>query len=398
MLSTLDSSILAQPHTHATQNGTTPEQKSRKKLVKLEAIRGFAALYVVLSHTMPRAIVIAGKEFYVFRHAHEAVILFFLLSGFVIQYAYSTSADKSFRLFFAKRFLRIFIPLACVFALNYLMVCLKQHGLASLDWGNLAGNFLMLQQVDELWRQPMLVRPFLENLPLWSLSFEWWFYMIFFFAVNKLGSKVSTIVFATGVLAGLMYIFAPLFVVRILMYLVIWWSGAEMARLYLSNQPITFKKMLMPLAALATVAGFLIINYFRYIAANPEKEIMLAFHPLVELRHFTFSIIAIVSAIVWQKLKWVGFKYTFGLFMPFASISFALYISHWFMVSQATYLDGIVSDFYIRVLIYFIICCAFCYLVEHIIYPKLNKKILRYLSAKWHTAPVQIDKKNINKW
>lgn len=67
------------------------------KLEKLEAIRGFAAVYVVLHHVLPKTIMMYGINLAVFfRFGQEAVILFFLLLGFVIHYAFECAKDKSF--------------------------------------------------------------------------------------------------------------------------------------------------------------------------------------------------------------------------------------------------------------------------------------------------------------
>lgn len=89
----------------------------KKRLEKLEAIRGFAAIYVVFYHLFASGIVIFGVNLsFLFRFGQEAVILFFLLSGFVIYHSFIKSKDHSnFKVFFWKRFLRIYIPLIIVF-------------------------------------------------------------------------------------------------------------------------------------------------------------------------------------------------------------------------------------------------------------------------------------------
>ncbi len=355
----------------------------RKKLMKLEALRGFAALYVLCHHTFPKYTVIAGHPIAFFRFPQEALMIFFILSGFVIQYAYINASDKSFTSFFLKRLLRIHIPLVCVFAANYIIfVVTNDPTISTFSWSSLIGNLLMLQQVNEMWMHPVLFHPFLENLPLWSLSFEWWFYMIFFFAFTMLGNKASRFVYATGIIAALIYLIYPFFLNRELMYLVIWWSGAEIAKLYAAKKDINIKNLLSPLLSLSTIFIILVCHALLYKNQNPAQELEFVRTPLVELRHFGFSVIAIVIAVYWRKLKWFGFKYTFGLFEPLASISFTLYISHWFLVSHATYLDAFISNIYLKSLAYFIPCCLFCYLVERIIYPPVSKRILSYFSVK----------------
>ncbi len=363
---------------------TPPVIATRKKLIKLEALRGFAALYVVCHHTLPKSTFIFGKEFYLFRYGQEAVILFFVLSGFVIQYAYSTSSDKSFKSFFLKRFLRIFIPLLLVFVVHCAFVAFNfyNYQFSQVDWKNLFGNLLMIQQASEMWRYPVPFSPFLGNLPLWSLSFEWWFYMIFFVASVKLKTRASYYVYAAGMIASLAYLFYPSFAVRELMYLAIWWAGADVAKLYISQQGISIKNMAAPFVALSFITLILAINILLYHQNHPGAELTLVTTPLVEVRHFGFSAVALAVAIVWRKLNWIGFRYTFGPFEVLAPISFCLYISHWFLVSYATYLNNFISNIYLRSAVYFAVCCVFCYLVERIIYPYVNKKVLRFFSVQ----------------
>ena len=82
------------------------------KLQKLEAIRGFSALYVVFFHMLPQEIIFLGINVgFLFRFGSEAVIMFFILSGFVIKYSWEKSSNKSFKKYFLRRFLRIYIPL-----------------------------------------------------------------------------------------------------------------------------------------------------------------------------------------------------------------------------------------------------------------------------------------------
>ena len=59
------------------------------KLDKLEALRGAAALYVVFHHTIPYDSRLFNLPVgHLMRFGQEAVILFFLLSGFVINYSF----------------------------------------------------------------------------------------------------------------------------------------------------------------------------------------------------------------------------------------------------------------------------------------------------------------------
>jgi peptidoglycan/LPS O-acetylase OafA/YrhL len=364
-----------------TQNEQGDFQVSKidnRKLVKLEAVRGFAAIYVALGHVFAHKFFFMNHDLSFFlRFGQEAVILFFLLSGFVIQYSYSFSKDNSFKLFFLKRFLRIYIPLLLVFAANYILYSLESEHLIIINKWELAGNLLMLQ--DTQWLKPNVVcGPFLGNSPLWSLSYEWWFYMFFFIFTKRVKVSASIYVYIISVLSAITYLFSPNFVNRELMYLAIWWIGADMAKFYVSNEAITLNSLRFQLSVLIIVILILGLN----VRLNNNPLATIGMSPFLELRHFLFALVAIIGAVLWNRIHWVAFNKTIGLFEPIASISFGIYISHWFLVSEAHYLDSIIQNVYIKYVLYIIICLVFSYLIERVIYVPLNRWIMACIYPK----------------
>jgi len=146
---------------------------NQNKLLKIEALRGFAALYVVLHHTVKFNYSIAGFDVEeLLRFGQEAVILFFLLSGFVIHYSFRHTPNMSFSIYFRKRFLRIYVPLIAVFFIGFFTESYNSGRWAKLDWTQLVLNFFMLQ--DWAFAKPnVITEPVFNNTPLWSLSYEW---------------------------------------------------------------------------------------------------------------------------------------------------------------------------------------------------------------------------------
>jgi len=347
------------------------------KLSKLEAIRGFAAIYVVLHHNFSYELIIAGINFsFLFRFGQEAVILFFILSGFVIQYSFINSNNKSFFSFFLKRWLRIYVPLICVFICNFYLLTINNQNLINSDYKILLGNLLMLQDASFL-KPNVICDSFLGNTPLWSLSYEWWFYMIFFLITSNLTKNRSHIVYIIGIIAAISYVFYPFFVNRELMYLVIWWIGADIAYLYNNNKEFSILNLKTPIFYLISCIVILIIN----LRINLPQNFRFGVSPMLELRHFLFAFCAILFAIIWSKLKWVGFKYSIGLFKYIAPISFGIYISHYFLIIHAHYLDTIISNVHLRLLGYYVICILFSFIIERIIYTKINKIAIKLLNA-----------------
>ncbi|PHQ28291.1 acyltransferase family protein [Leeuwenhoekiella nanhaiensis] len=350
------------------------------KLIKLEAIRGFAALYVVIYHLFLTGI-IQSSSFIIntaFRFGQEAVILFFVLSGFVIKYSHERASDKSFSTYFEKRFLRIYIPLILVFAANYLLISYQEQIWLPIDFAQLAGNFFMLQDVGSL-KPNVVVNPFLGNTPLWSLSYEWWFYMLFFALFFLKEDRATKLVYILGVLSAVSYLFYPNFINRLLMYLVIWWGGLLIADLFLKNEKIYFNNLKRYFLVMILISGILLVNIFMQgYCSIGEIFAQIGVHPVLEFRHFVFAILAVAIALFWHKANWKFFQYTFLPFYRLAPISYCLYISHWFLVIKATYLDDYITNLWVRTLLYLLLCMAFSYLIEVIIYNYLRVHIVGY--------------------
>lgn len=144
------------------------------KLWKLESIRGLSALYVVCGHAAGAADVPSFIR-YIFSFGQEVVMVFFLLSGFVIDYSFSRGKNKSFSSYCLKRFIRIYsvlIPFMIVgIILTFPLV------FSSGFWVIFFGNILMLQDLD--FAKPNVIVPTLLASALWSLHCEWWFYMLY---------------------------------------------------------------------------------------------------------------------------------------------------------------------------------------------------------------------------
>ena len=118
------------------------------KLDKLEALRGAAALYVVFHHTIPHESRLFNVPVgHLMRFGQEAVILFFLLSGFVINYSFKLSRNKHFGNYFAKRFCRIYIPLIAVMLISYFTQSYEAGEFLEPDIPALLGNLFMLQDL-----------------------------------------------------------------------------------------------------------------------------------------------------------------------------------------------------------------------------------------------------------
>ncbi len=329
------------------------------KLWKLEAIRGLAALYVATSHIFHNGTL-------VLRFGQEAVIVFFLLSGFVIEYSHHHGRDKSFKVYFIKRFTRIysvFIPMLV------LCILLAQSDVSSMDfWKVLGGNLLMLQDFDA--GKPNVIVPTLFASALWSLHYEWWFYMLFYPIYTYIRkSRQAVVVSGIAIISALIYLRFPEVVPRLAMYFLIWWLGVELARSYMKNGVVKLRDIAVPLVSTIVVLLILIVKIQDFRQAGASLRFGL--HPVLEARHFFAAILTVFIALLWQKARWFGMN----LLKPgvlIAPISYSLYISYEPLFVNADYL-GFIGSRWIEYALYLLILIAFCWATELKLYPAVRK-------------------------
>ncbi len=350
-------------------SGQTP------RLYKLEALRGFAAIYVVAHHSLPAHFHRFGIDWgYLIRFGQEAVILFFLLSGFVIHYSYQNASDRSFRTYFLKRFTRIYIPLLFVFPMTYAFVSYHVGKPVDPDWTTLVGNLLMVQNLAN-WGQEVIVKPYMLNKPLWSLTYEWWFYMLYFPLASRIADsdRRTRVVLLTSIAAAFCYLLLPNIVPRTLMYLGLWWCGVALAELFLRGERIDLRAIRLPLITLVIIDSILAFNLWWNFDLLPEAS--LSTSPLIELRHFGFATVALIAAVCWHRFDWIGFDRLFKPFAVLAPISYGMYVSHYRIVHQRAYLEFIGNPVFewaasIALLI------AVATLIERVAYPRIRNWVL----------------------
>lgn len=168
----------------------------KEKFYWLDSLRFFAAFVVVFSHTCIQFQTnYAGLDseyhssiyailYLLFRCGSEAVLVFFVLSGFLVggkTIEKLQSGTFSGTQYAIDRTVRIVLPLVPALILSYIANTLCGE---SFYWYEYIGNFLSLQNY--------CVRP--VNGALWSLSSEVWFY-IFMFGISLFVAKneVSTL-------------------------------------------------------------------------------------------------------------------------------------------------------------------------------------------------------------
>jgi peptidoglycan/LPS O-acetylase OafA/YrhL len=178
-----------------------------------------------------------------------AVMVFFILSGFVISYSVNLK-DKNygFNNYLADRFARIFsvvIPtLLFTLILGLIGIAISGESPFSMNPWHFFSTLLMQQENLLLLKfqyylpnDPMynIIGFFGENLPLWSLSLEWWNYVFFGFVFYFTVSKYKTTHYVLFLMASLFVITYALFPGRASSGLSFIWFGGVLIQYVLSN-------------------------------------------------------------------------------------------------------------------------------------------------------------------
>jgi len=294
----------------------------KNKLEILEALRGLAALYVVFHHmTLDQKKIWA----YPFIEGQAAVILFFVLSGFVIYYSSEKAKQNrqlKFKDYFIKRFRRIYPIFLVSLIVAYCATSISNKTLMPFDGHNLTGNLFNLQDIKRI--PGMWFKPYYGNNPLWSLSYEWWFYLLFFPVFKYAAANVQKY-YALGisVVGFITFLLYNNKISITLEYFFIWWSGVELCRAWLAKGTIDFKSYLNIFAGYTVMIILCGLQVFFH-----KGRLNVDNHPVIELRHYGYGIIIITIGILWRMKNFIGYKYILRPFLIFSSMSYGIYVFH----------------------------------------------------------------------
>lgn len=149
-----------------------PQAVPRRRFeFNLEGLRGFAAVVVIFNHvvvhknSLDPGYFLKG-DWVTAPPGHSSVLLFFILSGYVIGLTNKSSLTRStIGPYLSKRLIRLY-PIYVVSLVFALLIARTHYSL-----GTIAGNFLFLQNT--------VVPCTQENSPLWSLNYEAVYYLAF---------------------------------------------------------------------------------------------------------------------------------------------------------------------------------------------------------------------------
>jgi peptidoglycan/LPS O-acetylase OafA/YrhL len=183
----------------------------------LDCCRFLAAVLVVVSHFVPHGLIAPGSIGWWPNLGREAVVVFFVLSGFVIAYT-TESKNASLRDYCLARCTRIYsvaLPLLLLgFAAAGILVLCGQASLADYyqlrkPWLYLPLHLLFMGELWTISEPPPLLAPW------WSLGYEVWYYALFGAAFYLRGGR------RLAVLGALLLFVGP----KLWLLLPVWMAG-----------------------------------------------------------------------------------------------------------------------------------------------------------------------------
>jgi peptidoglycan/LPS O-acetylase OafA/YrhL len=284
-------------------------ETTNSKFPLLDWLRFSAALMVVLEHSRTFSFLAfkdlsthadntltATMVFGATRYGAEAVLIFFVLSGFLVGGAtVRRLRDHSFSAghYAADRVSRIMLPLAPAVVIAALVQAVVGRPPAAAQ---ILGNLLSLQGV--------FTPTLLADVPLWSLTYEVWFYVLNGAVAVLIATRTARWAFAALCAASVVFSFLQL------EYLVAWYLGAL---LYLCNDGRSSRAGLV-FALIATAASAVCFELFRSQTTAPT----------------TLALALAVLLLIRQLANWRCGPSAFSTSgLRLASFSYSLYLIHY---------------------------------------------------------------------
>ncbi|MFD2937243.1 acyltransferase family protein [Spirosoma flavum] len=316
---------------------------NNSRIKTLDSLRGLAALTVVIAHVA--GTLVKGHTFdeytplYLFRAAHESVIFFFLLSGYVLTYQVYKQNYFNYKEFIFQRFFRIYIPYLIIIIITFILFFFF-HGKSfnSVDknivWGRpltfnmlkdhflLIGNFNTNEFNPVIWS---LVHEFrvaiIFPILLFIISFRWKNVILISLSISFIANLVITFNLFSSEGYNNSYIYT-------LHYFSIFIIGALLAKhsshlidLYLS---LTRKRQLVIFIFL-----LMVFNYSRMLFLIPHKlklEKISLFNEIIAdwFTAFSASYFIIMAIQIKDNKHWLLSTFPLKL----GKISYSLYLIH----------------------------------------------------------------------
>ena len=268
------------------------ELLGKRRLDQLDGLRGACAIAVLIHHMIQTSQLGVLEGFIpsvlletITVFGHIGVSIFFVLSGFVIGYTTPEKfTDEEAKKYILRRLIRLY-PIY-LFAIFFSCLFLKN----SLNTKDILGNIFFMQG----WTAPV----FSSNIPMWSLHYEFFFYLIFLFVWRfKLNIK-NAIVFC--LCCAILSNYIPFHPLKILGYFTLWlgglWLSQNINNTNLINQNYKSTRFWTPLFLCSAFIVHNTISMMIYKYANNTQPI-----PVLTCALLVISLTSVVGSLITSK-------------------------------------------------------------------------------------------------
>ena len=197
----------------------------------LDILRVLASFLVLFSHLGNQKF---SGNLISLSYGHEAVMIFFVMSGYVIAYVVNNK-EKTFDIFMINRFARLYSVVVVALLLTPILDYFGTSINEEIYQNNVAWDYIPIRlftntfYIQELW---FLNIRYFGNGPLWSLGFEFWYYVLFGLVMLCKYKYKYIFILVVSILVG------P----KILLYGVIWYFGVVVFNIHNKYQNIYFSR------------------------------------------------------------------------------------------------------------------------------------------------------------
>ena len=267
--------------------------------------------------------------FSLFKYGHQFVLLFFVLSGFVIHLGFSMKLSKNitselnFKQYFIKRIKRIYPPFLFALLLTYLLDTFGTNLGFSIYSGTTPYELInrnigsVNHQIFTLFGNILFLYTnyfplFGTNGPSWSLKLEWWFYVVYplFLIMSRKNIYYSSGLIILLFAAAFSFMWPVSLLQSIFSSMLCWWIGVVIAE-------VVSGRLKISLLYFSLISFFLFLILLYFVKVEYLGDLQTA---------FLFA--SIISLLLWYNNKGKRI-YFLELLKPFGDFSYTLYIIHY---------------------------------------------------------------------
>lgn len=296
----------------------------------LDIVRVIASFAVLFQHLS----MYNNDVFSVFlNYGHLAVMGFFILSGYVIAFV-ADQREKTFSIYLKHRFARLYSVMLVAWLLTITLDTIGPFISSDIYENMIPTDNILLRVVahalflQESW---FISIQFFGNEPLWSLAYEFWYYILFGVIFLYKGK------YKLGLITVIALIMGPV----ILLFGSIWFAGVYLYKLHQRSYKVN-----QTLATVCFLASIPLIFTFPYWKDFLLPEQLPSYGKLSLRTYFKDILFTILVSINIFSFRYTAFS--FSSIAPvirfFSGISFSLYVFHFPLIF---FFKAVLSHFFI---------------------------------------------------